>query len=67
MVEEKKRTRKEMCESMTEKEAEKGERDTLSQAERRRETEGRTIAALHPCQRDFVSIDSTILHVFCAV
>lgn len=56
-----------MRESMTEKEAKKGERDTLSQTERGRETEGRTIAALHPRRRDFASIDSAILHVFCAL
>jgi len=35
--------------------------------ERGREAEGQTIAALHPRRRDFVSIDSAILHVFCAV
>lgn len=56
-----------MRESTTEKDGEKGERDILSQIERGRETEGRTIAALHPRRRDFASIDSAILHVFCAV
>lgn len=53
--------------STTEREAEKGERDTLSQTKRGRETEGRTIAALHLRRRDFASIDSAILHVFCAI
>lgn len=56
-----------MRESTTEEEAETEERDTLSQTERGREAEGRTIAALHPRRRDFASIDSAILHVFCAV
>lgn len=56
-----------MRESTTKKGTEKGERDTLSQTERGRETEGQTIAALHPRRRDFASIDSAILHVFCAV
>lgn len=56
-----------MRESMIEEEAETEKRDTLSQTERRREAVGRTIAALHPRRCDFASIDSAILHVFCAV
>lgn len=53
----KRKKRESVIESGAQRES-KGKREMLGQTESGRETEGRTIAALHPCRRNFASIDS---------